>query len=197
MHGVIMHGEQFLAPVMRREVTSYYGPQSGVGVAVRYLTGRPLRVGVIGLGTGTMAAWGRAGDVYRFYELDPDVLAVAQAEFSFLADSAATIETTVGDARLSLEREAPQQFDLLVVDAFSGDSIPVHLLTREALTTYLRHMKPHGIIAFHVTNRYLSLAPVVEAVARERRLQAILIARTADDGARGCSRCHPPGHSLI
>src|SRR3989449_7339768 len=118
---------------------------------------RPLRVGVIGLGTGTIAAYGREGDSYRFYDIDANVIQIARTEFSFLGDSAARTETALGDARLTLEREPPQGFDVLAVDAFSSDAIPVHLITREALQAYLRHMKPDGIVAFHVSNRFLDL----------------------------------------
>jgi hypothetical protein len=103
------------------------------------------------------------------------VLTVAQRDFSFLKDSAATIELALGDARLSLEREPPQRFDVLAVDAFSSDAIPVHLITSEALAVYRRHVKPGGIIAFHVTNRFLDLAPVVAALAKAQGLAAILV----------------------
>jgi hypothetical protein len=175
MHGVIMHGEQYREPPLRRQPTSYYGPDSGIGLALRDRGDRPLRVGVIGLGTGTLAAWGKPGDVFRFYELDPQVLDVATHEFSYLADSAASIETALGDARLNLEREPAQRFDLLVIDAFSSDSIPVHLVTLEALAVYRRHMAPEGIIAFHLTNRYLDLPPVVKRIADAEGMGSVLI----------------------
>jgi hypothetical protein len=175
MHGVIMHGEQYQAPSLRRQPTSYYGPDSGIGLAIRRYSDRPLRLGVIGLGTGTLAAWGKPGDVFKFYELDPQVLAVAQSEFTYLRDSRATIETALGDARLTLERELPQRFDILVIDAFSSDSIPVHLITREALALYLKHMQPDGIIAFHVTNRYLDLPPVVKMIADANGMPSVLV----------------------
>jgi len=135
----------------------------------------------VGLGTGTLALFGRPGDVYRFYEINPQVVTVANSEFTFLADSGAKIEHVLGDARLSLEREPPQNYDVLVIDAFSSDSIPVHLITREALAVYLRHMKPGGVIAFHVTNRFLHLAPVVKRIAVEHDLQVALIADDAED----------------
>jgi hypothetical protein len=181
MHGVIMHGEQFLDSTLRRQVTSYYGPDSGIGLALKHYEKRALRVGVIGLGTGTLAAWGKSGDVFRFYELDPQVLSVAQRDFYYLSDSRASIEIALGDARLTLERETPQKFDILVIDAFSSDSIPVHLVTREALGVYLKHMQPNGVIAFHVTNRYLDLPPVVKMIAAAHGLTATLIAHEADD----------------
>ena len=181
MHGVIMHGEQYLATERRSEPTTYYGATSGVARAIKALDRSPLRVGVVGLGTGTLAAYGRPGDVYRFYEINPQVVTVANREFTFLADSAAKIEHVLGDARLSMEREPPQGYDLLVVDAFSSDSIPAHLITREALAVYLRHMMPSGVIAFHVTNRFLHLAPVVKRIADELGLQVALISDDAED----------------
>lgn len=177
LHGVILHGKQFLAPNRQNELTTYYGPTSGVGraIAMRQRQG-PVKVGVIGLGTGTLAAWGRSEDTFRFYELDPDVIEVAKTHYSFLRDSKARIETVTGDARLQLEREPAQGFDVLVIDAFSSDSIPVHLITREALAAYVRQLKPQGIIAFHVTNRFLKLPPVVADLAREAGLYAVRVA---------------------
>ena len=181
MHGVIMHGEQYLASSRRTEATTYYGATSGVARAIQSLESRPIRLGVVGLGTGTLAVYGRKGDVYRFYEINPEVLEVARSEFSFLGDSAAKIETVLGDARLAMEREPGQSYDLLVIDAFSSDSIPVHLITREAVDVYLRHLKPDGVIAFHVTNRFLRLAPVVKRIADEHGLHAALISDGAEN----------------
>ena len=175
VHGTIMHGEQYMHGALRHLVTSYYTPSSGIGAAIQSKQGHPVKVGVIGLGTGTLAAYGRRGDIYRFYEIDPHVVTVAKTDFTFLADSAARVEIALGDARLSLEREAPQGFDVLAVDAFSSDAIPVHLITREALGVYLRHMKPDGIVAFHVSNRFLDLVPVVARIAREQRAHAVLV----------------------
>jgi SAM-dependent methyltransferase len=181
VHGVIMHGEQYRAAGRRNEPTTYYGATSGIGRTLKALEGSALRVGVVGLGTGTLALFGRPGDIYRFYEINPQVVTVAEREFTFLADSAAKIEHVLGDARLSMEREAPQDYDVLVVDAFSSDSIPVHLITREALEVYLRHLKPGGVIAFHVTNRFLDLPPVVSRIAAERGLHVALIADDAEE----------------
>jgi SAM-dependent methyltransferase len=181
MHGVIMHGEQHLGEAKRREATTYYGVTSGIGRVVKAMQDAPMRVGVVGLGTGTMAAWSRPGDVYRFYEINPQVINVAQKEFTYLSGSPGTIETVLGDARLGMEREAPQNYDVLVIDAFSSDSIPVHLITREAMEVYLRHMKPGGVIAFHVTNRFLQLAPVVKKIADEYQLHTALISDDAED----------------
>ncbi|HWN08510.1 MAG TPA: fused MFS/spermidine synthase, partial [Pyrinomonadaceae bacterium] len=139
------------------------------------------RVGVIGLGSGTLAVWGKPGDVYHFYEINPQVIDIARTEFSFLKDSKAEIGISLGDARLSLEREAPHEFDVLVVDAFSSDAIPVHLITREAMAVYLKHVKPGGVVVFHVTNRFLKLAPVVKQIADSYGLHAALIIDEAQE----------------
>jgi SAM-dependent methyltransferase len=136
-----------------------------VAAAIENTRRSPQRVGVIGLGTGTIAAFGRPGDYYRFYEINPKVVEIAQREFTYLADSPAKIDIVLGDARLSMEREPPQNFDVLAVDAFSSDSIPVHLLTLESFRIYFRHLKPEGILAVHVSNRHLDLEPVVERIA--------------------------------
>ena len=181
MHGIIMHGEQYLAPERRSEPTTYYGPSAGVGRALKAANSPAIRVGVVGLGTGTLATYGRRGDVYRFYEINPQVVEIARKEFYFLGDSAARIETVLGDARLTMEREPPQNYDLLAIDAFSSDSIPVHLITREAMAVYLKHIKPDGVIAFHVTNRFLRLAPVVKRIADEYKLHAAMITDDAED----------------
>jgi SAM-dependent methyltransferase/MFS family permease len=183
VHGVIMHGEQYLSPERRGRATSYYGETSGVGRALKALgaASPELRVGVVGLGTGTIAAYGRKGDVYRYYEINPQVVEIARRDFSFLGDSGAKVETVLGDARLTMEREAPQRYDLLAIDAFSSDSIPVHLITREAMAVYLRHMKPDGVIAFHITNRFLRLGPVVKRIADEMGLQVTMVDDDAKD----------------
>jgi SAM-dependent methyltransferase len=181
VHGTILHGSQNLDPELRREPTSYYTQTSGIGRLIETLHPRvePLRVGIIGLGAGTLATYGAKGDVYRFYDINPDVITIARRDFTFLADSAATIETALGDARLNLEREPAQRFDVLAIDAFSSDAIPVHLITSEALAVYKRHVAPGGVIAFHVTNRFLNLIPVVDALAKANGLYVIHI---ADDG---------------
>ena len=181
IHGVILHGEQYLKPERRTEPTTYYGPDSGVALAIKNFGADPQRVGVIGLGTGTLAVWGKPGDTYRFYDINPHVIDVAQSEFTYVRDSKAKIETSLGDARLNLEREAPQNFDVLVVDAFSSDSIPVHLITREAMAVYLKHVKPGGAAVFHVTNRFLKLAPVVKSLADSLGLYAALITDDAEE----------------
>ena len=161
-HGTINHGEEYLNLARRDLPTTYYGPNTGVGMAIRekQKTGA-IRIGVIGLGTGTIAAYGRLGDYIRYYEINPLVLRVARKEFFFLKDCKAKLDVAMGDARLSLEREPPQNFDVLAVDAFSSDSIPVHLLTKEAMELYFRHLRPDGILAVHISNRYLDLQPVL------------------------------------
>ena len=183
-HGTIVHGKQFLEPDRRDWPTSYYGKQSGVGLALLDAGARgPLRVGVVGLGAGTLATYGKLGDVFRFYDINPDVVGIARSEFSFLADSPAKVEVALGDARLSLEREPDQDFDVLALDAFSSDAIPVHLLTVEAFKTYLRHLKPGGILAVHISNRYLDLVPVVQQAARHLSLELRQVENDDDDGA--------------
>jgi hypothetical protein len=164
-HGAIEHGAQYVNPPASLLPTTYYGPDSGVGLALAGCCSGPKRVGVVGLGAGTLAAYGKAGDFFRFYEINPQIRRIAATAFSYLRDSPATIDVVMGDARLSLEAEAPQQFDVLAVDAFSGDAIPVHLLTREAFALYLRHLKPEGILAVHTSNTYLNLPPVVRLLA--------------------------------
>ena len=176
MNGTIDHGLQFLSPQFRRRPTSYYSENSGVGIALKAIAPQgPLHVGLIGLGAGTLAAYGRPGDRYTFYEINPLDVRIAREQFTFLRDSPATIDIVIGDARLSLESEPPQQFDVLVVDAFSSDSIPVHLLTREAFELYFRHLKPEGVLALHTSNQYLDLQPVVLSAAAALRKEAVLV----------------------
>jgi spermidine synthase len=186
VHGVVIHGTQIMEAPQSQIPTTYYGESSGIGraILIEQISAGPLRIGSIGLGTGTLAAYGRAGDLLRMYELNPAVVAIAEKQFTYLKDSKARVELVLGDARLSLERELAQgafnspdrQFDILSVDAFSGDSIPVHLLTREAFASYARVIKPDGVIAFHLTNRNLDLPPVVEKIARDAGFQAVLVA---------------------
>ncbi len=187
VHGAILHGDQYTDPPYNRTATTYYKPKSGVGrmllLKEKLNPGKPRKVGVIGLGTGTLATYGNKGDVFRFYDINPDVVTIAKRDFTYLKDSEATIEIPLGDARLSLEREAPQGFDLLAIDAFSSDSIPVHLITLEALKTYERHMKPDGVIAFHVSNRFLDLKPVVQMLADAVGLHTAWVRESYDDGS--------------
>jgi spermidine synthase len=181
LHGQIVHGKQFLAPERAMEPTTYYNAQAGAGLAITtQMTKGPVRVGVIGLGVGTLAAYGRLGDSYRMYEIDPLVIGMAKKNFSFLSKTLATTELVLGDARLQLEAEAPQQFDVLVVDAFSGDSVPVHLLTREAFEQYARHLKPNGVLAVHITNRFLDLQPVMQTAAQKLGFTVRLVEHPGD-----------------
>jgi hypothetical protein len=176
VHGTIQHGAQYLSFPENRNPTTYYGRRSGVGLALRFCCDGSKRVGVIGLGTGTLAAYGKPGDSFRFYEINPQVISVANDWFTFLKQSPAKSEIILGDARLSLESESSQQFDVLAVDAFSGDAIPVHLLTKEAFAVYYRHLKPDGILAVHTSNTFLNLAPVVKLLAEDADYATRLIA---------------------
>jgi spermidine synthase len=146
--------------------------------------GRPLQVGVIGLGAGVIAAWMKPGDRLVFYEISPRVVDIARREFTFLQDTAARTELVMGDGRLSLEREPPRGYDVLGIDAFSGDSIPMHLVTREAMALYVKHIKPDGVIVFQATNRFVDLLPVVKRLAAELGMEAVNVADTpeGDDG---------------
>ncbi len=186
INGTIRHGSQIFTDELRRTPTTYYSHDSGIGLALDLCCGtRPRRVGVIGLGAGTLAAYGREGDVFRFYDINPLVEPIARHWFTYLRESAATIEVVPGDARLSLARESSQQYDVLAVDAFSGDAIPVHLLTSQALALYQRHLAPGGIIAFHVSNKFLNLAPVVKEEADHAGLQVGYVVVTEDDDQKG------------
>ncbi|HEY1755819.1 MAG TPA: fused MFS/spermidine synthase [Bryobacteraceae bacterium] len=182
-HGTINHGSQLLAPDLAYITTSYYGETSGVGRAIRALREQgPVRIGSIGLGAGVLSNYGRAGDYIRIYEINPLVPGIAQGQFSFYPHSAADKKIIMGDARLSLERQEPQNFDILSVDAFSSDAIPIHLLTREALALYFKQLKPDGILALHISNRYLDLAPVCAAGADYFHKEARTV---SDDGEGG------------
>ena len=181
-HGTIDHGEQFLWPQNQRHPTTYYARFSGVGRAMSVLQSQgPMNVGVIGLGAGTLMTYARPIDRYTVYDINPAVPKIAATQFTFLRDCMAPHEIVLGDARLSLEREQRRNFDLLAVDAFSGDAIPVHLLTREAFRLYWRHLKPDGVLAVHVSNKYLNLAPVVALAAAEDGKRAMKIAYNGDD----------------
>ena len=185
MHGVINHGQQYVDPAKRRVINNYYCTESGVG---RLMATRnpsvPQRVGIIGLGTGNLTAYGRKGDVYRVYEINQQVVDLANTEFTYLKDAEMPIEIAMGDGRLSLEREQPENFDILTLDAFSGDSVPVHLLTKEAFAAYWRHMTPNGVLAVHISNKYLELKPVVAASTAASGKKAFLI-EYDESGAEG------------
>ncbi|UCC88880.1 MAG: hypothetical protein JSV81_06135, partial [Anaerolineales bacterium] len=188
-HGTTVHGFQFEADNLRDLPTTFYSEDSGVGLSILNHPTRPgkLQVGALGLGVGVIARYGQPGDVFRFYEINPDVIQIAEGEagyFSFLANSQADIHVIPGDARVSLERElvnnGPQNFDLLVLDAFSGDVVPLHLLTKEAFEIYLKHLKQDGIIAIHVSNRYFKLDLQVYRLADEFNLGTALIEHRGD-----------------
>jgi hypothetical protein len=180
IHGTTVHGAQLRgSPELERTPTSYYLGGSGVGLAMQAapaLFGPNARIDVIGLGSGTLACYARPGQRWRFYEIDPVVVDIARnpQQFSFLSRCLPGAEVILGDARLSLERQQPGATDLLVVDAFSSDSIPMHLLTREAFDGYRRHLTPNGLLVVHLSNRYLGLEPVVKRAA-ERGWTARLV----------------------
>jgi len=185
IHGTIEHGAQLLDPNFRHEPTMYYVRTSGVGLAMQFIKVRStqVRVGAIGLGAGVVASYCRIGDVYRFYEINPEVVKIASTRFTFLGDCHGKLDVQLGDARLTLENEESQDFDLLAVDAFSGDAIPIHLITREAFTEYFRHLKSDGILAIHVSNKYLDLVPVVARIADDMGKRAIAVYDPADEGS--------------
>ena len=182
LHGAIMHGGQLLDPQYRGRPADYFGPGSGYGrlfAALNDTRPGPRRIGVIGLGAGVVAAYGRAGDTLTFYEISQKVIDIERREFTFLRDSPAKVDIVVGDGRLSLEKElksaGPRRYDVLGIDAFSGDSIPMHLVTREAMALYVRHLAPDGVIVFQATNRYIDLLPVVKRLAAEQGMEAVLV----------------------
>ncbi len=180
-HGVITHGRQVFRVDLRRVPSTYYARTSGLGLALdECCRNRARRIGVIGLGTGTIAVYGNAGDTLRFYEINRAVENIALSKFTYLGDSRAFQQIVRGDARVSLAAEPPQRYDVLVVDAFSGDAVPAHLLTAQALEIYRRHLAPGGIVAFHVSNRFLALAPVVQQLAQNAGMQAVRVTNAED-----------------
>jgi spermidine synthase len=188
-HGRILHGTQFMAQNLRTRPTSYYSEGSGVDLAIRRhprrLANETLQMGVVGLGTGTIAALSHPGDRLKFFEIDPLVIDISRQYFTYLRDARGRVEIVTGDARLSLEREMTleqnvQTYDVIAVDAFSGDSVPVHLLTREMFALYDRALRPDGILALHVSNRYLDLRPVVHGAVVERGMKLVQVV-TADN----------------
>ena len=188
VNGNIVHGTQWFAPAFRQTPTTYYAHDSGIGLALEYCCqGRPRNIGVVGLGAGTLAAYGEPGDRIHFYEINPAVPLIAQNLFTWLRESKANITITEGDARLSLTAEDPQRFDVLAIDAFTGDAIPLHLLTTQSMAVYRRHLAPGGILAFHVSNQYLDLPPEVAQLAAASGMTARLFDIPAND-ARGESR---------
>ena len=192
IHGVINHGQQMLREEYRRLPVTYFCPQSGIGRGMTALEGRPRRIGILGLGCGTLAAYGRAGDTLRIYEINPLVLEIANRDFTYLKDTPAKVEVALGDGRLVLESESTEPdslFDILVMDAFSGDSVPVHLITREAFAIYFRHLKPNGILAVNISNSYLALDPVMERAANAFDKVALVYHWTPTDDDTMCFSC--------
>lgn len=181
-HGAIIHGQQFASPLKRHIATTYYNEESGVGRAIGFFKDLgPVRVGIIGLGVGTLATYARGEDVYRFYELNPQVETLARKYFTYLDHCGSGCEVIQGDGRLSLEAEPAQDYTILVLDAFSSDAIPAHLLTIEAFALYLSHLREGGVIAVHITNRYLDLTPVVRAAGAHYGLKCEKISSNDDD----------------
>jgi hypothetical protein len=174
-HGHITHGAQLLDTAKANWPTIYYGEKSGVGLALRTLPAGHRHIGIIGLGAGTLAAYGRPGDSFRFYEINPEVERIATSRFTYLANCPGKVEIIPGDGRLSLEREPPQDFDLLVLDAFSSDAIPVHLLTVEAFEIYNRHLKTNSIIAIHISNNSVDLEPVAANLALHFNYRMVVV----------------------
>lgn len=164
-HGATEHGVQLIDEANTKIPTAYYGKESGIGSLLSNLGGTDRSIGVIGLGAGTLATYGRSGDTFVFYEINPSVIELAQSYFSFLKDSAAKVELVEGDGRLMLEADS-RQFDVILVDAFSSDAIPVHLLTKEAFAIYLSHLRQDGVLAFHISNKRLDLKPVLAKIAQ-------------------------------
>jgi hypothetical protein len=190
VHGVINHGQQMLRDEYRRQPVTYFCPDSGIGRAMRALEGQPRRIGILGLGCGTLAAYGRAGDTIRIYEINPQVIDIARREFTYLSDTPARVETAIGDGRLVIESEpANHEFDILVMDAFSGDSVPVHLITREAFRSYFGHLKPGGILAVNISNKYLDMEPVMQRAAESLGKTGFVYHYTPEDDDILCFSC--------
>jgi hypothetical protein len=191
LNGRISHGAQFLNAVGSTDPITYYARESGIGRALAGPVGTPRNIGVVGLGSGTIAVYAESGDALRFYDINPQVIAFADEHFTYLEDArrrGATVEVIQGDARLMLERESDQQFDVLALDAFSGDAIPMHLLTVEAVGLYLRHLRdPGGVLAVHISNKHLNLAPVVLAAAERFDLDGWIVSND-DDNARAIEK---------
>ena len=187
-HGRTRHGMEYLAGAQLNWPTTYYGPHSGIAIALQALDKPARRIAVVGLGAGTLAIWGRAGDTFRFYEINPDVQPIARSWFRFLRDSPAKTEVVLGDARVQLAQELAagqsHDFDLIAVDAFSGDSIPMHLLTAECADIYRKRLAPGGVLALHISNRVLNLDPVARGVAQHLGWTAVQVV-SQDDAATG------------
>lgn len=187
-NGTILHGGQYLDPARKQIPLTYYHAQTAFPLVAQLMRERrqerPLQIGAIGLGTGSIATYAKPGDTYTFYEIDPKMKAIAERDFSFLQDSSAKLQIVMGDGRLSLEKEPSRHYDILLVDAFNGDSIPVHLLTREAVQAYLRQLKPDGVLLFHVSNKYLNLSPVISNQGLAVKLSVVCLNTRQQDEKR-------------
>ena len=191
MHGRTFHGMQFLEGPKRAEPTNYFGRHSGIGMLLATGTDRPRRIGIVGLVIGTLAVYSRPGDKLTFYELDPAVHQMARKHFDYLelADRRGVeLDVVIGDARLSLERESSRKFDVLVLDAFTSDAVPVHLVTREAFAVYHRHLAPDGLLALNISTTHFELQPLVTALAESVQMQAVMVV-SAPDRRRGQEAC--------
>jgi hypothetical protein len=187
-HGITIHGFQLLSPKMKFLPTGYYVEDSGVGVGFNFHPSRPgrLRIGIIGLGVGVLGAYGEPGDEFKYYEINPAIVSIAEEEyFSYLKDTDSKVDIILGDGRISLEDElalnGSNNFDYLIVDAFNSGSIPTHLLTKEAFELYFKHLQSDGILALHLSNSYLNLKPVVSTQAESLGVQSLTFFNTADD----------------
>lgn len=185
-HGAIDHGFQFVAPEKQNLPTAYYGNDSGVGLTLaNFAVERNRRIGVVGLGVGTLLTYGKANDYFRLYDINPTVAEIAQTYFTYLKNTAASYDIVISDARLAMEREPPQDFDILILDAFSGDAIPMHLLTEQALQLYRRHLRPDSVLAIHITNHYLDLKPLISGMARQAGYHYLFVQSKASSDSLG------------
>lgn len=175
-HGTTFHGLQFQLPEKKLIPTAYYSSKSGIGLLLENMPKQDRRtIGVVGLGVGTIAIYGKPGDTVRFYEINPEVERLARKYFTYLSASWANVDVVLGDARLTLDSEPPQNYDVLIVDAFSSDAVPIHLLTKEAFELYLKHLAPNGILAFHLSTMHLDLKSVVWKMAEHFNLDKMWI----------------------
>ncbi len=181
IHGTINHGTELRVPGAERIPTSYFGSNSGIAMALRALhESGPLHLGILGLGAGVTAALAEPGDTLHYYEINPLVVEIAQRDFTFFRACPAEKQLYLGDGRLILEKLPNENLDFLAMDAFTSDAVPVHLLTKEAYATYARHLKPGGVLAINISNRYLDLAPVVAQAAADLGWTGIAV---YDDGS--------------
>jgi hypothetical protein len=181
-HGTTFHGLQFQSPEKSHIPTAYYAPDSGVGLALQNMPKQQYRrIGIVGLGVGTIAIYGNETDTIRFYEINPEVERLARQYFTYIEDSEARVEVVLGDARLTMENEPPQHYDVLVLDAFSSDAVPTHLLTAEAIEIYLKHLADDGVLAFHISTMHLDLHSVVWKLAEHFGLETAWIENHEDE----------------